>query len=138
MRATFGLQNTVLNAPKEEKTKEVEELDRFVYSTVRGEQAHILFGHGPRDSDFEKREYKTNYQLSFNEKVGTTKFLDSKFKTDTVRTKAGLDVLAENPHYRDIPALGTKTEPQPVRRFKHYDEFTKTFDANYTKIPFRK
>lgn len=51
MKTSYTLHSSVLSQRREVKPPEVEEKEKLVYANNKGEQQHILFGHGPKDGD---------------------------------------------------------------------------------------
>jgi len=113
--------------------------NRAIGFTHEGEKAHLIFGHGLNQNNFEKRELASTYNLSYGSHVKPKDFIFSKFDETTVPPVINPEdkVYIKN-HIRGIAAIGDGQNFGGKKQYKHYDEFTKTFDAVQSKIAFRK
>jgi len=107
--------------------------------THEGEKAHLLFGHGIHQNNFEQRELASTYNLSYGSHIKPKEFIFSKFDSTAVPPVINPEdkVYIKN-HIRGIAAIGDGQNFESKKQYKHYNEFTKTFDSVQSKIAFRK
>eukprot|EP01016_Furgasonia_blochmanni_P040005 TRINITY_DN5053_c0_g1_i8.p1 TRINITY_DN5053_c0_g1~~TRINITY_DN5053_c0_g1_i8.p1 ORF type:complete len:141 (-),score=52.02 TRINITY_DN5053_c0_g1_i8:224-598(-) len=121
----------------------IRDRDKAVVFDHQGERSHILFGHGLKLEDFQKRDFKTTYELTMSEKVKPQTAIYSKFYPEQTRTQTTFkpNGTGFKNYVTNLPPLGGKAapvDPRTATNFKHYDEFTKTFDSAYKKMELRK
>jgi len=123
------------NAELSEKTDK----NRHLAFTHEGEKAHVFFGHGIRQNDFERRELVSTYNLSFGNKIKPVDYIFSKFDATTVPPIINPEdnVYIKN-HMKGISAIGDSSNLATKKQPRAYNEFTRTFDAVQAKIAFRK
>jgi len=107
--------------------------------THQGVRPTITFGHGLDHENFYRREMETTYNLAHGHNIKPTTFQYSKFDTTTVPSVIKPDEkVYVKKHMRDVPQIGDRRNLQNQLRFKHYNEFTSSFDAAYNKTQLRK
>lgn len=112
----------------------------------KGVPAHILFGMGMTVDSFHQRDFKSVFELTMDRKIPsevfTNTFSRQKHKLeglDSPRKYAAM-MEATKPLSKPIQ-IGCVDSLKDTRRgghFKHYEEFTKKFDASHHKLPLRK
>jgi len=115
------------------------EKDKALAFTHEGEKAHLFFGHGLKEDDLEKREFLSSYNLAYANKIKPADSIFCKFDTTTVSPVINPEdkVYIKN-HMRNIVAIGDGQNLNTKKNYKHYDEFTKTYDSVHSRIAFRK
>ena len=98
------------------------------YSTMyqwnpRGMDKHQLFGHGLVEENFSKSDYRTSYELAYDNKVPAHKTIESKFVPP--------------------PPVEKLSNPETDYSMGHlkpkaYNEFTRSCDATFNKTGLRK
>nr|8G2Z_0G Chain 0G, CFAP107 [Tetrahymena thermophila CU428]8G2Z_1G Chain 1G, CFAP107 [Tetrahymena thermophila CU428] len=139
MKDSYGLKNSALNCEPSKLTPIDKEFNQHVIFNTQGVQQHILFGHGVKQTDYNKREYGTSYDLSFNQKIKPQTQIYSKYTPDALSASRTFhkDTIFEKDYQKHIPELGSKPTV-PKDKARPYNEFTKTYDSTHMKIPLRK
>ncbi|CAD8134273.1 unnamed protein product [Paramecium octaurelia] len=134
MKDTFGLQNTLLNMPRQQETEAEKEYYEQTTFSHGGLQNHLLLGHG-QQSYFETRQLTSTYDLSHNQQVKPQVQIYSKYepdKTQFQQQQKKVEVTDKVQHV--VPDLQQANQERLVKK----KEFTNTFNDNYKKIPLRK
>jgi len=117
------------------------ELQKSLALNMRGEKSHILFGHGLKEDSFKDREFATSYDLAFNQKIKPKDFLHSKFNASgygTCHPNLRDETIFHTNGLRTLPQFGDKNNLTTKKTFKHYEEYTKTFDMTHKNTGLRK
>lgn len=88
-----------------------------------GVEQQILFGHGPKQEQFQSKDFRTTYELSYDNKIPAQKSIEPHFIPPAPVPKPTAPA-------RDLTA--------PERKPKSYHEFTKRCDATFNKIGLRR
>lgn len=88
-----------------------------------GVEQHLLFGHGPKQEQFQAKEFRTTYELSYDNKVPAHKSIEPHFLPPAPVPKP------------TAPSADLSAHP---RQPKSYHEFTKRCDATFNKIGLRR
>lgn len=122
-------QNEINNPPKskeEQLSNEMQKLlckyhikdtNGLLYTRNQGLSPNLLFGHGDQ-RNFNKTEYATTYQLTMSQKEKTDTIYNPKYKVNKT-------------YMRPMSAQFDRSD-WPYRKYKIYDDFTKTFDKTTT------
>ena len=90
-----------------ERTKEYEKLT----NNKDGQPSHLLFGHGPTQDTFEKRDFGTTNTLFYDKKMKTETLINPHFFHDK---KENRDFFVTNSKMEDVPTLFA---PAPNTKF---------------------
>lgn len=96
----------------------VKDTNGLLYTKNSGLKSQLLMGHGMDQNNFYKTEYATTYQLAMSQKEKTDNFLDPHYK-----------VKNQFLHYP--PAMKHDDKDWNFRKYKIYDNFTKSYDVPY-------
>ena len=110
------------------------ELEHKVLNNKIGQPTHILMGHGATQDNFTKRDFGTTNELFYEKKMKTETLINPHFYHDQKDKK---DFFVTNARVEDQPTL-FKPLAKNEMKTKAYADSTKTFDATFTKVGFRK
>ena len=100
----------------------------------RGINGHIMFGHGPTQDTFEKRDYATTNQVMYEERQKVDTLINpNNWQGDTGRPRQTQHV---NASVNEVPAMFGTTKVSSLKP-KNYNEFTKRFDNNSLNMNLR-
>mmetsp|Transcript_1060 Transcript_1060/g.932 ORF Transcript_1060/g.932 Transcript_1060/m.932 type:complete len:172 (+) Transcript_1060:38-553(+) len=114
VQANYSLANTMYQggrdnfAQKPVTEEEIEaeegykEYEKSVINNKQGESSHLLFGHGPTQDAFEKRDFGTTNQLFFDKKMKTETLINPHLYHDI---KDKRDFFVTNAKPEDTPTL---------------------------------
>ena len=127
---SFALRNTVHNQVYDVVTDKQKEYQNQVVFSHHGLTNHVLEGHGPHQDYFERREFGSSYDLSYNQKIKPQTQIYSKFQPnhDVTQKAFHKDAVYEKAHQTRIPEMGDKALLKEPKKYIHYHEFTKGFD----------
>lgn len=91
--------------------------------TKVGVEKQLLFGHGPRQEQFQSKDFRTTYELSYDNKVPAHKSIEPHFIPPAPVPKP------------TAPPADVAAHP---RQPKSYHEFTKRCDATFNKTGLRR
>jgi len=106
----------------------------------KGVPASLLFGHGLEPEKLHIRDFKTTNELAIDKKIVPQEFIKPNYRAEQTMRKEVFNLEATKP-FVGKDTIGDLDNLKNTRRngnFKHYDEFTKTFDASNHNLPLRK
>ena len=114
--------------------KEYEDYKKNVELNPRGIPGHLLCGHGPELTDFEKRDIATTKNLAYEEKQNAGQITHS---MTYHQTNTKVDKMMVNTKPEDVPQLFGGLVTSNERKPKGYGDYTKRCDKNYHKLGLR-
>lgn len=106
----------------------------------KGVPASLLFGHGLDVNNFHTRDFKSTNELAIDRHLVPQEFIRPNYRAEQTIRKEVFNQEATLPRIgkNTVGDVDSLKELRRTGQFRHYDEFTKRFDATNHNLPLRK